>query len=119
MTDVARRSDHTRTGCLWGLDARDSDHGSQSCVIGLTSANPRGAIDIGDKNLAVTDLARSCRPHDRVDDTVDMTGRNRDFDLDLWKKSRGIFGAAVDLCMPLLISEPLDLGYGHASDANL
>ena len=64
----------------------NSGHGSQSCVIGLTSANPRSAVDIRDKNLAVTDLASSCRPHDRVDDIVDMTGRNRDFDLDLWKK---------------------------------
>ena len=57
-----------------GLDARDLDHGSQSCVIGLTSANPRGAIDIGDKNLAgVTDLALLVLILTiALDDTVDM-----------------------------------------------
>src|SRR5208282_4583966 len=68
---------------------------------------------------AVKDLSRACRPHDRVDDPVDEIGGNRDFDLELWNKGHGIFGAAVDLGMPFLMAEPLDLGYGHAGDADL
>jgi len=40
-------------------------------------------------------------------------------DLDLWDKAHGIFGAAICFVMSLLIPEPFDLGYGHASDADL
>jgi hypothetical protein len=42
--------------------------GLQCCVVGLTGVNPHGAVYIRDENLAVTDLARACRRHDRVDD---------------------------------------------------
>jgi len=76
-------------------------------------------VDTLDEYFAVTDLARACRPHDRVDDTFNEAGRDHDLNLELWKKGRGIFGAAVDLGMPLLIPEPFDLGNGHAFDANL
>ncbi len=54
-------------------------------------------VDILDEYFAVTDLARACRTRDRVDDTFNEAGRDHDLNLDLWKKGRGIFGAAVDL----------------------
>ena len=45
--------------------------------------------------------------------------RNCDFDLDFRNKAHGIFGAAIDLGMPLLMPKAVGLGYGHAGDAGL
>ena len=54
--------------------ANDPELGLQCCIIGLSGANPQGALDIHDENLAVTNLAGACRLHDRINDRVDKTG---------------------------------------------
>jgi hypothetical protein len=75
--------------------ANDSELGSQCGIVSLSGANPHGVLDIRDENLAVTDLARACQLHDRVDDSIDEPGENHDFNLDLWNKAHRIFGAAM------------------------
>jgi hypothetical protein len=91
----------------------------QGCVICFAGPDSYSMVDALDENFAVTDLGRACRPRDRVDNTFNEAGLDHDLNLDLWKKGRGIFGAAVVLGMPLLSPEPFDLGNCHAFDANL
>ena len=91
----------------------------QGCIICFAGPDSYSMVDTLDKNFAVPDLGRACRPRDRVDNTFNEAGLDHDLNLDLWKKGRGIFGAAVDLGMPLLSPEPFDLGNCHAFDANL
>ena len=79
----------------------------QGCIICFAGPDSYSMVDTLDKNFAVPDLGRACRPRDRVDNTFNEAGLDHDLNLDLWKKGRGIFGAAVDLGMPLLKSRTL------------
>ena len=99
--------------------ANDSELGLQCGVISLSGANPHSVVDIRDENLAVTDLTRGCRPHDRVDDLVDETAGNHDFNLDLWNKAYRIFGAMINFGRLFLMAETHDLGHVYARNANL
>jgi hypothetical protein len=77
--------------------SNDTELGLQCGVSSLSDANRHGVLDIRNENLAVTDLARACRLHDRVDDSIDEPGENHDFYLDLWNKAHRIFGATINL----------------------
>src|SRR5664279_4304798 len=56
--------------------------GLHCCAISLSGANPHGVVDTRDENLAVTNLARASRLHDRVDDPIYEIGRDHDFNFD-------------------------------------
>jgi hypothetical protein len=45
-------------------------------------------------------------------------GDHSDFDLQFRQEADGIFGAAIDLCVPLLPAIAFDFGDGQALDAN-
>src|SRR5262249_36191390 len=45
-------------------------------------------------------------------------GGNRDFDLELGQEAHGIFGAPIDLGVPLLPAIPFDFGDGEPVDAD-
>src|SRR5262249_59716012 len=69
-------------------------------------------------DLAVADLAGLGRGRDGFGDLVDLVGGNRDFDLELGQEAHGIFGAPIDLGVPLLPSVPFDFGDGEPVDAD-
>jgi hypothetical protein len=63
------------TSALLGFPLKLSRQGlrSQRGIIHLTGANSNDALDVRDENLAVTDLARVCRPRDRANVRFDKT----------------------------------------------
>src|SRR3954466_3492155 len=75
---------------------------SERVGIGLAGADADGALERHDEDLAVADLAGPGRSGDRLDDAGDEVARDRDLDLELRQEAHGVFGAAVDLGMPLL-----------------
>ena len=54
----------------------------------------------------------------RLDAGIQLLGLDDHFDLHLGQEIDHVFGAPIQLRMPLLAPEPLDLGRGHAGDAD-
>src|SRR3982751_4705788 len=75
-------------------------------------------IDRRDEYLAVADLAGARARRDDLDGFVGKVGPDGDFDPQLRQKVHDVFGAAVDLGVALLTAVALDLGYGHAVNAD-
>src|ERR1700733_3333570 len=92
---------------------------SERGVVGLTGADADHAIDIGNENLAVADLAGLGGLHHRFHDLVHELGAHRDFDARLRHEINDVLGPAVEFGMAALPAEALDLGYGHARYADL
>src|SRR5437588_986610 len=76
-------------------------------------------FDRGDEDLAVADLAGTRGFDDGVDGRLDLVVGDDNLDLDLRQKVDDVLGAAIELGMPLLAPEPLDLGDGEAGHADL
>src|SRR3954452_11644745 len=91
---------------------------SQSSGLGLAGADTHGAFDAVDEDLAVADLAGLGGRHNRVDDSVNLIGRDCRFDLDFGKKAYGVFGAAIDFRVAFLTPVSLDLGDGHSEHSD-
>src|ERR1700674_2724436 len=75
-------------------------------------------IEAEHEDLAVADLAGLGRGGDGFGDFVDLVGGNRDFDLELGQEADGVFGAPIDLGVPLLPAIPFDLGDGQPVHAD-
>src|SRR6185437_7337504 len=87
---------------------------SKGVLVLLARADPNRRVDAVDEDLAVADLAGPRGGDDRLDRLVNDAGADRDFDLQLGKKAHRVFGAAIDLGMPLLPAVTLDLGHRQA-----
>ncbi len=85
----------------------------------LAGANAHDLLDAGDKNLAVANFAGTRRLDDGLDGPLDLVFLDDGFDLDLGQEIHHIFGAAIQLGMPLLTAKTLDFGHCQAGDANL
>src|SRR5690606_37331747 len=85
----------------------------------LAGADPHHLAQVPDEDLAVADLAGAGRLHDRLGHHLDLVVRHRDLQLDLGQEVDQVLGAAVELGMPLLAAEALDLGGGDAGHADL
>jgi len=72
-------------------------------------------LDRCDKDLAVADLAGVGRSPDGVDGLIGQ----HDFELHLGHVGHRVFGAAIDLRVPPLAPEALDLAHGHPLYAQL
>src|SRR5580765_2364678 len=82
---------------------------SEGVLAGLAGADANDLLQRRDEDLAVADLAGTGRGLDRLDDPVDDRIVDRGLDLHLGQEIDHVFGAAVELRMPLLPAEPLDL----------
>src|SRR5579871_6213071 len=71
-------------------------------------------LDRRHKNLAVADLAGACVRGDDLDRLVGEVGCDGDLYPELGQEVHDIFGAPVDLGVPLLAAVALDLGDRHA-----
>src|ERR1700689_1159971 len=91
---------------------------SERGVVGLAGADADHAIDIGNENLAVADLAGLGGLHHRFHDLIDQFGSHRHLDAGLGHEIDDVLGAAVELGMAALAAETLDLGHGHARNAD-
>src|SRR5215218_837304 len=89
----------------------------QRIIIGLAGADAQRVLQVDDENLAVTNLAGFRCRGDGFHHGFDLTFRYRYFQLRFRQEAHGIFGAAIDLRVSLLPSIALDLGDGHAVDA--
>ena len=98
---------------------KESRRASERRVVGLAGADADHTIDVGDEDLAVTDLAGLGGLDDRLDDLVDEVAAHRDFDAGLGHEVDDVLGPAVELGVAALAAEALDLGDRHAGDADL
>src|SRR6188768_3786718 len=102
--------------CLIIVSPRSLDF-LERVVVGLAGADAHGAIEVVDKDFSVADLPSLGRAADRGDDLVGDAVLDADFDFELGQEVHGVFGAAIDFGVTLLPAEALDLGDGHAVDA--
>src|SRR5688572_3571968 len=76
-------------------------------------------LEIEDEHLAIADGARTGGPRDGFQHLLDERVRHSHFDLRLRNEVDRVLGPAVELGMPLLSAEALDLGHRHALHARL
>src|SRR5512132_979003 len=76
----------------------------------LAGPDPEHLFDGRHPDLAVADLARASGLRERVDDTRHLLVVAEDLDLDLGDEVDLVLGAPVDLGVPALPPEPLDVG---------
>src|SRR5262249_31831525 len=86
-------------------------------AVGLAGADAYRAVDAGDEDLAVADLAGLGRVRDQLDDLVDLIVVDGDIDPDFGQEVHRVFSAAIDFLVALLAAVAFDLGDGHALDA--
>src|SRR4029079_2370713 len=89
----------------------------QRVVVGLAGADAHRAIEVVNEDFSVADLAGLGGVADRGDDPLLKAVLDPDLDLELGQEVHGVFGAAIDFGVALLAAEALDLGHGHAVDA--
>src|SRR6185503_10128703 len=86
-------------------------------VAGLARADAHRMLEIEDEHLAIADRARTRGPRDGFQHLLDERVRHSRFDLRLWHEVDRVLGPAVELGMPLLSAEALDLGHRHSLNA--
>src|ERR1043166_939784 len=74
--------------------------------------------DIRNENLAVADLARARRRHQRTDDFVGPASRHYHLQLDLGQQVHLVLHAAIDFLVALLASVAAHLDHRHAVNAD-
>src|ERR1019366_8247772 len=84
----------------------------------LVGADAHDILDRQDEDFAVADLAGLGGPHDRVNGLAGSVVGDGDLEFHLREKIHRVFAAAVNLRVALLAAEALDLGDGHAADAD-
>src|SRR5262245_40253363 len=92
---------------------------SKRRVAGLARADTHRMLEIEDEHLAIADRARARGPRDGFQYLLDERVRHSRFDLRLRNEVDRVLGPAVELGMPLLSAEALDLGHRHALHTRL
>src|SRR5688572_8812789 len=85
----------------------------------IARADPNRLLDGEHENLAVADAARAGGIFDRFDRALGQVVLDHHLDLHLGEEVDNIFGAAIELRVPLLPPEALHLGHGNARNADL
>src|SRR3954470_20526750 len=85
----------------------------------FAGAYPHRFLDGGHEDLAVADPPRPRRVGDRLDHALGEPVLDHHFQLHLGQEVDDIFGAPVELGMPLLPPEPLGLGDGDTRHADV
>src|SRR3954468_6165353 len=91
---------------------------SESLIVSFTRADAQHTLEIGDEDLAVTDLAGLRGTDDGLDDLVDECVLYGNFDTGLGYKINDIFGTTVQLGVTTLAAEAFDFGHGHTGDTD-
>ncbi len=81
---------------------------------GFAGANANHARQIGNKDLAIANLAGTRNRHDRFDDGRDIRRGNDDFKLHLGQEFDGVFHAAIGVGMSFLPAKAAHLRHRHA-----
>ena len=104
-----------RPACLRGQLTYPASDGIRAL---FASADPDSLFDTHHKDLAIADFvcARSVLNH--LYSSFDERIIEYHFDLKLREEVDHVLGAAIDLGVPLLPPKALDLGDGHAGDAD-
>src|SRR5436305_11262672 len=91
---------------------------SKSVIVLVAGADPHGALDIDDEDLAVADRASVGGLLDRLDDAVGVIGGDDDLDPDPGHGVGFIFGTAIDFGAALLAAVTARLRDGEALGVN-
>ena len=90
--------------------------GSNGVRASLAGPDPDRLLHGEDEDLAITDATGVGRLHDGLHDLVDHVVPDRDLELDLRKEIHHVLRPPVELGVPLLSAESLDLGDRHSLD---
>src|SRR5580698_2250776 len=91
----------------------------QRGVVGLAGTDADDALDVGDENLAVADLAGLGRLEDGLDHLIGQVAANGHLDPGLGHKIHHIFSAAVQLGMAALTTKSLYFRDSHSRNADI
>src|SRR5579864_689094 len=94
-------------------------HGSQRAVVGLPGADAYHALDIGDEDLAVADLAGLGGLHDGLDHLINQVAAHGHLDTGLRNEVDYVLRATVELGMSTLPSKAFHLGHRHARHSDV
>src|SRR5260221_10759563 len=97
---------------MWGhaLPSADGNSTSDGVQPGFPRSNPDRFFYVGDEDLAVADASSlRCAP-DRFDGFFNHIVTKHNLDLHLREKIDNVFGATIELGMPLLPAEALGFG---------
>src|SRR5580693_9455240 len=97
--------------------ARARPFPSQRLVACLSRADAHRPFHWKDENLAVADLAGARRCPDRLDRRIDLIVADRNLEAHFRHEGDVVFGAAIDLGVPLLPAIAIGLADGHSLDA--
>src|SRR3970282_1335613 len=86
--------------------------------IGLAGADADDFFEVEDEDLAVADLAGVRRALDRLEHLLEQIGLHCGLHFHLGQEIDDVLGAAVELGVPLLPAEALDLGDGDSLHAD-
>src|ERR1700674_1305442 len=92
--------------------------GSERIGVGFAGADAHSIFDRVDEYFSVADLAGFGGRRDGANYFLNLVRCDRDLDLELRQEVHDIFGTAIDLGMPLLPAEALDLGNSQSVDAD-
>src|ERR1044072_1880547 len=85
---------------------------SERVVVGFAGTDAERLFEIEHENFAVADLTGLGARLNRLDRLLGNFARHRHFDFHLRQEVHGVFGAAVELGMPLLPAVPLYFRHG-------
>jgi hypothetical protein len=87
----------------------------QCGVIGLARTDTNNLLDGGHEDLSVTDQPSLGRFGNGGNGTIRHRIGDQQLQFDLGQERHIVFGAAINLSMPLLATEPLDLAHRQAT----
>src|SRR3954451_15579591 len=120
LQDFSCRSDQNRAFGAFRFDVffNCPENALERVSVGFAGPYPQSVVDRRHEDLAISDLPGARASSDHLDCFFREIGRDRDFDFQFWQKIHDIFGATVDFGMAFLAAVTLDLGYGHAVNAD-
>ena len=86
-------------------------------VVAFTSPDAMGFGNRQNKYFSVADFTGLCPFNNGLNGLINLTVGQHDFDFDFRQEIHGVFAAAIYFGVTFLASETLDLGNGHAVDA--
>src|SRR5262249_14427666 len=88
-------------------------------VSGFPCSYPNDLLERRHEDLAVAHLAGVRGLRDHLEALIELAVVDRDFHLHFRQEVDDVLGASIELCVPFLAAEALDLGNGHAVHAHL
>ena len=95
------------------------DVGLQGVVAGFAGTNADRLLEVTDEYFTVPDLACIGRFTDSLDDLINYSVLDSNFDFCFWQKVDNVLGASIQFGVAFLATKSFYFGERHPADANL